>query len=61
MSIPKERSNAERRLLYDTEERWTNANLWKVLVTVHRATVILSAAKDLAMNYGPGDPSLRSG
>jgi hypothetical protein len=30
-------------------------------VTVHRATVILSAAKDLAPKHSPGDPSLRSG
>jgi len=34
--------------------------LWRSRVTVHRATVILSAAKDLAPRYSPGDPSLRS-
>jgi hypothetical protein len=29
--------------------------------TVHGATVILSAAKDFATMFVPGDPSLRSG
>jgi hypothetical protein len=44
----------------------TNAAAAQVMVdchgvTVHGATVILSAAKDLAPKSGPGDPSLRSG